>query len=133
MRSSDSSPASSTAPGSVAPGWPSLLPAARCVQPIRRRRAWLLGAVLAALASPTASAQVHYFPDGRPWSQRADGGPDAEVDGWYYNLGITGLRVQLIEEAPTHLLVEARLRRTRRRPGRSASGTSSSARAGARS
>jgi len=62
-----------------------------------------------ALACATALpvwAQVHYFPDGQPWNQKADGGPDGEVDGWYYNLGITGLRVQLVEEAPTHLLVK---------------------------
>ena len=61
--------------------------------------------VLSVLSLP-AVAQVHYYPDGNPWTQRADGGPDAEVDGWYYNLGITGLRVQLVEEAPKHLLVK---------------------------
>jgi len=54
----------------------------------------------------TAMAQVHYHPDGNPWKQRADAGPDMEVDGWYYNLGITGLRVQLLEDAPRHLLVK---------------------------
>lgn len=51
-------------------------------------------------------AQVHYHEDGHPWKQRAGGGPDAEVDGWYYNLGITGLRAQLIPDAPKHLLVK---------------------------
>ena len=52
-----------------------------------------------------ALAQVHYQPGGAPWSNKAGGGPDAKVDGWYYNLGITGLRVELIEEAPEWLLV----------------------------
>ena len=37
--------------------------------------------------------------------QRAGDGPDAEVPGWYYNLGRTGLRVELVAEAPTHLVV----------------------------
>ncbi|MCA9319993.1 MAG: hypothetical protein KDB53_04625 [Planctomycetes bacterium] len=50
--------------------------------------------------------QVHYHEDGQPWKQRANHGDDAEVDGWYYNLGITGLRVQLLADAPTHLLVK---------------------------
>ena len=52
-----------------------------------------------------ASAQVHYFPDGRPWKQQARSGPDAEVEGWLYNLGITGIRVRLVEKQPTHLIV----------------------------
>jgi len=65
-----------------------------------------LGLVLAVLFASPASAQVHYHPDGNPWKQRANAGPDAEVDGWYYNLGITGLRVELREEAPRHLLVK---------------------------
>ena len=54
----------------------------------------------------SANAQVHYHPDGNPWKQKARSGPDAELDGWYYNLGITGLRVQLLENAPRHLLVK---------------------------
>ena len=63
----------------------------------------LLAALLTALAAP-AAAQVHY--QGRsPWNRQANGGPDAEVDGWYYNLGITGIRVELMPEAPRHLLV----------------------------
>ncbi|MFN3240504.1 MAG: DUF6288 domain-containing protein [Planctomycetota bacterium] len=52
-----------------------------------------------------AVAQVHYHPDGRPWKQKANDGPDQVVDGWYYNLGVTGIRVELIEAAPTHLVV----------------------------
>jgi hypothetical protein len=58
------------------------------------------------LLATSATAQVHYHPDGNPWKQRASSGPDAEVDGWYYNLGVTGLRVQLLEEAPKQLLVK---------------------------
>lgn len=60
---------------------------------------------LSLLSCAPVAAQVHYHPDGRPWSQRARSGPDAEVPGWYYNLGITGLRVELTEEAPRHLTV----------------------------
>ncbi len=60
-------------------------------------------AVLLSLAA--ATAQVHYYQDGRPWSQRARSGPDAGVPGWYYNLGVTGIRVELVEDAPTHLVV----------------------------
>ena len=58
------------------------------------------------LLMTTATAQVHYHKDGNPWKQRAGRGPDAEVDGWYYNLGITGIRVELIEDAPDELLVK---------------------------
>jgi len=64
-------------------------------------------AVLAALCTAAATpGQVHYHDDGRPWRQRAKQGPDAEVDGWYYNLGPTGIRVQLVADAPEHLLVK---------------------------
>ena len=55
--------------------------------------------------SAATPAQVHYHDHGGPWKQRADRGPDADVPGWYYNLGITGLRVELRKEAPKHLLV----------------------------
>jgi hypothetical protein len=58
----------------------------------------------------SAAAQVHYHADGSPWNQRAEAGPDAEVPGWYYNLGLSGLRVELVESAPTHLLVRHVLR-----------------------
>ncbi len=54
---------------------------------------------------PATPGQVHYHPDGQPWSNRAGRGPDAVVPGWFYNLGITGLRVELVAEAPTHLVV----------------------------
>ena len=65
-------------------------------------------AALLSLVSSTdrAFAQVHYHPDGRPWTQRAHQGPDAEVPGWFINLGITGIRIQLTEEEPTSLLVK---------------------------
>ena len=51
-------------------------------------------------------AQVHYHDNDSPWGQRADSGPDAEVPGWFYNLGITGLRAQLVEEEPQALLIK---------------------------
>lgn len=71
-----------------------------------RRMRTLLAAVLVLATAPLLAAQVHYFPDGAPWNQRADAGPDAVVDGWYYNLGISGLRVMLLADAPKHLLVK---------------------------
>ena len=74
--------------------------------PYRFGRRWLSGVALIVLLTLPAAAQVHYHEDGNPWKQRARSGPDAEVDGWYYNLGITGLRVQLVADAPKHLLVK---------------------------
>ena len=56
------------------------------------------------LAAP-ASAQVDYGKTG-PWDQRARSGPDAEVPGWFYNLGITGLRAKLIADEPKALLIK---------------------------
>jgi hypothetical protein len=77
----------------------------RRIQSLAQRASlWSISAFT--LLAPAAIAQVHYHPDGNPWKQRARNGPDAEVDGWYYNLGITGLRVQLLEDQPTHLLVK---------------------------
>ena len=56
--------------------------------------------------SASLQAQVHYQDSGSPWSNRADSGPDAEVPGWFYNLGITGLRAQLVADEPKALLVK---------------------------
>ena len=50
-------------------------------------------------------AQVDYGKD-NPWNQRAESGPDAEVPGWFYNLGITGLRAQLVPDEPAALLIK---------------------------
>lgn len=50
-------------------------------------------------------SQVHYFDNGRPWNQKAGSGPDSEVNGWFYNLGITGIRAELIAKEPKFLLV----------------------------
>lgn len=69
-------------------------------------RSLLFAFALVLGTSTVASAQVHYHEDGNPWKQRARSGPDAEVDGWYYNLGISGLRVELMADEPTHLLVK---------------------------
>ena len=64
-------------------------------------------ASLALLAlSASLPAQVHYQPNGSPWTQRASSGPDAEVPGWFYNLGITGLRAQLVADDPKVLFVK---------------------------
>ncbi|MEM7235066.1 MAG: DUF6288 domain-containing protein [Planctomycetota bacterium] len=54
----------------------------------------------------TVSAQVHYNKDGRPWKVKTRRGPDADAGGWYYNLGVTGIRAILSEEQPTRLLVK---------------------------
>ncbi|MAB60558.1 MAG: hypothetical protein CMO46_08480, partial [Verrucomicrobiales bacterium] len=51
-------------------------------------------------------SQVHYFENGRPWNQKAGSGPDAEVNGWFYNLGITGMRAELIAKEPNFLLIQ---------------------------
>lgn len=58
------------------------------------------------LITTSLQAQVHYRENGMPWMKRAKSGPDAEVPGWYYNMGITGIRVQLIPEEPKALLVK---------------------------
>jgi Family of unknown function (DUF6288) len=58
-----------------------------------------------AVSSSRMAAQVDYDGD-QPWSQRADSGPDAEVPGWFYNLGITGIRAKLVADKPKALLVK---------------------------
>jgi len=70
---------------------------------VRLVSAWLVSACL--VSTTLATAQVDHHEDGSPWNQRAESGPDAVVPGWYYNLGVTGLRVELVDEAPTHLVV----------------------------
>lgn len=60
---------------------------------------------LLVVAFSSSMAQVHYD-GGSPWSQRADSGPDAEVPGWYYNLGLTGIRAELVADEPKALLVK---------------------------
>ena len=65
--------------------------------------AFLVGMVIIPMS---AGAQVHYHESGRPWTLRAKAGPDAEVPGWFYNLGITGIRVQLVPDEPKTLLVK---------------------------
>ncbi|MDA7901554.1 hypothetical protein N9B48_00865, partial [bacterium] len=56
-------------------------------------------------ANTNAVAQVHYYENGSPWNRKANSGPDANVPGWFYNLGITGLRVELTADQPKTLLV----------------------------
>ena len=64
------------------------------------------------LATGSLNAQVDYSEDGQPWKQRADSGPDAEVPGWYYNLGLTGIRAELVAEHPKALVVKYILPKT---------------------
>mgnify|MGYP001206362783 CR=1 FL=1 len=56
-------------------------------------------------ANANAVAQVHYYENGSPWSRKVNSGPDANVPGWFYNLGVTGLRVELTADQPKTLLV----------------------------
>ncbi len=56
------------------------------------------------IAQPLYS-QVHYT-EVKPWGNRAGSGPDAEVPGWFYNLGITGLRARLLADDPKALLIK---------------------------
>ncbi len=65
----------------------------------------LLASVALILPAAAASAQVHYHEGGQPWNQRAGAGPDAEVPGWYYNLGITGMRAELVAAEPKSLVI----------------------------
>ncbi len=66
----------------------------------------------AIIATGTLHAQVDYSEEGQPWKQRADHGPDAAVPGWYYNLGLTGIRAELVAEHPKALLVKYTLPKT---------------------
>ncbi len=68
------------------------------------RRLFGLCALLFSLTAPV-QAQVHHHPDGRPWKNAARNGPNAAVPGWFYNLGTTGMRVELSDDRPEHLLV----------------------------
>ncbi len=71
---------------------------------LSKHTALFLASLLAAI-SGSLTAQVNYN-GGSPWNQRADSGPDAEVPGWYYNLGLTGIRAELVENEPKALLVK---------------------------
>lgn len=70
----------------------------------RSRMLRLCGLLWLCLSS-TTPAQVDYGKDG-PWNQRAESGPDAKVPGWFYNLGVTGLRAQLTADEPKALLIK---------------------------
>jgi Family of unknown function (DUF6288) len=60
-------------------------------------------ALIALLFTPLV-AQVNYK-GGYPWEGRTSTGPDAEVPGWYYNLGLTGIRAELVPDDPKVLVV----------------------------
>lgn len=70
---------------------------------MKSRRRFSRACVAVLLAGP-AFGQVHYFGN-HPWSQTAPSGPDAQAGGWYYNLGITGIRVKLNATYPKRLRV----------------------------
>ena len=77
----------------------------------------LVVTVLLVAASGSMMAQVHYQGD-QPWSQRAKSGPDAEVPGWYYNLGLTGIRAEVVAHEPKALLVKHVLQKSLARKAR---------------
>jgi hypothetical protein len=54
--------------------------------------------------APTGSSSSPSSPSSSP-SSAAVGGPDAEVPGWYYNLGITGMRAELVADEPKSLVI----------------------------
>jgi Family of unknown function (DUF6288) len=58
-----------------------------------------------ALSCLPLTAQVDYEGD-YPWLLTTDVAPDSAVPGWFYNLGITGLRVRLDPAAPRTLVVK---------------------------
>jgi len=66
-----------------------------------------LGSLLIAALALTqpVQAQVDYSPNGWPWIAQTNSGPDAVVPGWYYNLGITGARIELVANAPKEMVV----------------------------
>jgi hypothetical protein len=66
---------------------------------------FLVAGVLLLGGVTSLPAQVHYHDNDSPWGQRAEAGPDADVPGWFYNLGITGLRAQLVADQSKALLV----------------------------
>ena len=65
----------------------------------------LLSVSLTLILTFSIRSQVHYLGNGSLWNRKAEAGPDAEVRGWYYNLGTTGIRVRLITEAPKPLVL----------------------------
>lgn len=71
---------------------------------LQRYPMMIVSLALLALASP-AAAQVDYG-KASPWDQRAESGPDAKVPGWFYNLGVTGLRAQLVADEPKALHIK---------------------------
>ena len=71
-----------------------------------RSTMFLIAFTMLACCAEPSQAQVDYHGEDSPWRQRARSGPDAGVPGWFYNLGITGLRAQLIADEPKALLVK---------------------------
>lgn len=68
-----------------------------------KRWATRWGSLLAILLMMTVPARGLDRP---PWDKlTTQVGPDAEVPGWYINLGITGARAMITQEEPTNLLV----------------------------
>ena len=70
-----------------------------------------LSGVLLGLFGLPAVGQVHYR-DGSPWNRKANNGPDAQVPGWFYNLGITGMRAELVADDPKVLVIRHVLDKT---------------------
>ncbi len=62
--------------------------------------------LLAVFAQSTAFSQVYLLEDGRPWNVQLVDELDQEVGGWYLNLGITGIRVELRTDRKKAMLVK---------------------------
>ena len=65
----------------------------------------LLHLIFFLLAYLPLNGQVYYKENGEPWIKKATG-PDQDVPGWFYNLGITGIRAKLMADKPKFLEVK---------------------------
>lgn len=61
--------------------------------------------VMSLLVCSTASAVNWNEKEGSPWNRKTKTGPDAAVNGFYINLGITGARAKLTEKYPQYLVI----------------------------
>ncbi len=67
-----------------------------------------LPTTIAALTAFTPATQAVNWneAEGSPWKLTTNQGPDAEVSGFFINLGITGARAKLTEKHPEYLVIQ---------------------------